>query len=215
MKRIITIALAVALASVATASASILVYENTFSHRGEYRDMKKLGDGKGCKKSWRDKKTLGFSLRGSAQCLLKSPVEGDDEQPNQIVETLGKVSKKTEKKARENAYIGVTVRASKREGYELRVYPKRRDWKFLRNGKKVEAGHTNKIGRVGRQNKLHISVQGSRVKLKANKQELLKYRDRKPKDVGGRQTGVTFGGKGKKVKIKGFFDNFKVAVPAP
>ena len=110
----------------AVALADISVYKTSFSTRSEYASVQRLsGDSSACKRSWRKKKSVGVLVKGGeADCALSTPVEGDSKQPDHTIKATAVVTKNTDKKVREDVYVGVAVRASGRGGYELRVFPK-------------------------------------------------------------------------------------------
>ncbi len=220
MKRIVVIStLLVALAAAGFAHGAISVFKTSFSDRADYRSIEKLsGNAKNCGRSWREKSSLGVSVRGGKEdCALSSPVEGDSKQPDHIVKAIAKVTKRTDRKVREAAYVGVTVRANRKEGYELRIFPKTRRWQFLKSGEVLEEDRDKRIEGLAKKNRLEISALGDSVTVKVNGKRLAGIKDKDAEQVGGRKTGVTYGDRksSKKAKVKAFFDKLKVQVPTP
>lgn len=206
------------LGATAIATAGISVYKSSFSSRGQVKELEKLsGKGKKCKRDWRDKSTYGVTVKGKVDCAVSTPVEGDGKRPDHIVSVVGKVTKATDKKVRETTYVGVTVRANRKEGYELRVFPKRRRWQLLKSGEVLQQNRNKVIEGLAKKNRLQISVEGDTVSAKVNRRKLASVRDRNAEQVGGRKTGLTFGNRksAKKAKGKAFFDKLKVQVPVP
>lgn len=220
MKRIaLTTALISVLIAATAASGAVSVLKNSFSTRSEYSSVKKLaGSSKSCKRSWRNKKALGVLVKGGeADCALKTPVEGDAKRPNLIVKAAAKVTKDTDKKVRETVYVGVSVRSDRREGYELRVFPKPRRWQLLKSGEVLAEDREKKIGGIDEKNKLEISAIGSTVTAKVNGKRLNEFKDKNAEQVSARGTGLTYGDRKKSKKAEGVavFDNLKVQVPTP
>ena len=219
MKRIaLTIAVLSVLATATAASGAISVLKTSFSTRSEYSSVKKLPGSPGaCKRSWRNKKSLGVLVKGGAtDCGLKTPVEGDAKLPNLIVKAAAKVTKETDKKVRDSVYVGVSVRADRREGYELRVFPKSRRWQLLKSGEVLAENREKGIGGLDEKNKLEISAIGSTVTAKVNGKRLNELKDKNAEQVKARGTGLTYGSrkKAKKAEGVGVFDNVKVQVPS-
>jgi hypothetical protein len=220
MKRLILIATVLAaLAVAAFAQAGISVYKTSFSSRADYKSVSGLVRSSGaCDREWRNKSALGVKVKGGpADCVYVTPVEGDSKQPDQIVKVIGKVTKGTKDKVRENVYVGVTVRANKKDGYELRVFPKPRRWQLLKNGDVIAQDRDKRIEGLAKKNRIEIQAVGSTVTAKINGKRMKQLKDKKAEQVGGRKTGVTFGDRKdtKKAKGEGFFDKLKVQVPAP
>ncbi|KAA0267062.1 MAG: hypothetical protein EDQ89_11925, partial [Acidobacteria bacterium] len=133
-KRIaLTATILAALAVAVPAFAGITVYSNSFKAKSSYKAItKQSGKGKRCKREWRKKSALGVAVKGGKQnCALKTPVAGDSAQPDLIVKALAKLTGRTDKAARKGAYLGVSVRASRKDGYVFRVIPKARKWELL------------------------------------------------------------------------------------
>jgi hypothetical protein len=220
MKRLILTATVLAvLAAAALAQAGISVYKTSFSSRGDYKSVETLVRSSGaCDREWRNKEALGVTVKGGpADCLFVTPVEGDSKQPDHIVKVIAKVTKGTDKKVRETTYAGVTVRANKKEGYELRVFPKPRRWQLLKNGDVVAQDRDKRIEGLAKKNRIEIQADGGTITAKINGKRMKQFKDKDAEQVGGRKTGVTFGNRRdtRKAKGEGFFDKLKVQVPVP
>lgn len=220
MKRLLLIAtLVVALAVPASAGAGISVFKTSFSSRADYRSIDKLsGNRKKCKRAWRKKSSLGVIVKGGKQdCGLSTPVQGDGPQPDHIVKAVAKVTKRTDKKLRESSYVGVSVRASRKESYELRIFPKARRWQLLKSGEVLKRDRDKRIEGLAKKNRLQISAIRDTVVAKVNGKRLASFHDQNAEQVSGRKAGLTYGArrKARGDKMKGFFDKLKVQVPAP
>jgi hypothetical protein len=159
-----TILIAVALAALAGAAlagaAGITVFKTSFSSRAEYRAMRELsGPHKQCKKNWEDKTAVGVVVKGGpVDCTLSSPVQGDAPQSNQIVRVVAKLNKETDDKVKKSVFVGVIVRASRKEGYELRVFPKGKRFELLKSGEILAQGREKAIEGVAKKNRLEIEA---------------------------------------------------------
>ncbi len=219
-KRIaLTVTIIAALAAAVPAFAEIAVYKNTFNSRSDYHAITKLaGKKKKCKRNWRDKSALGVTVKGGKQvCQLKTPVEGDSPQPDLIVQVETKVTKATEKAARKGAFVGVTVRSSRKDGYMFRVIPKAHKWELLEDKVVVDKGEAKAVKGIKKMNVLEIRAKRSIIVGKVNGKTMVSYKDPSPADVQGTGTGLAYGNK-RKVKKKeavAFFDKLKVQVPNP
>lgn len=221
MKRLLTImVLVIALiAAVAASAAGITVLKTSFDNRAEYEAIRGLsGSPKQCKRDWRDRSALGVRVRGGpTECAVSTPVQGDADQPDQIVRVVAKVNKETDDKAKKTAYVGVIARASRAESYELRVFPKARTFELLKSGEVLEDGREKAIEGLAAKNRLQIDAIGATVTAKVNGTEVGSFRDEDAEQVEGRQTGLSFGNRGraKKAQVVAVFDKLKVQVPVP
>ncbi len=219
MKKLALIAIAAVAAALATTAmgANITVFKTSFSSKSDFKSIKRLsGPGKQCKRDWRNKSALGVTSKGGkVECAVSTPVSGASAQPNQIVRVVAKVNKDTDKKVRKTVYVGAVIRASRKESYELRIFPKTRRFQLLKSGEVLDADRVRAIDGFAKKNRLQIGVQGSTVVAKVNGTKLASFRDKDADQVGGRQTGLSFGNSGKSKKGHGvaFFDKLKVQVP--
>ena len=221
IKRIaLTATILAALAAVAVpAYAAITVYKNSFSSKADYAAVtKQSGKAKKCKRNWRKKSALGVSVKGGKQnCALKTPVEGDSLRPDLIVQVDAKVTAKSQKATRKSAYVGVSVRSSRKKGYVFRVFPKTRRWELLKNRVVVQKGDDKAVKGMKKVNKLQISAKSDKIVGKVNGKAQVEYKDPATDEVDGLGSGLVYGIK-QKVKKKeavAFFDKLKVQVPNP
>ena len=221
IKRIaLTATILAAVAAIAVpAFAAVTVYKNNFSSKSDYASVtKQSGKKKKCKRNWRKKSALGVTTKGGKQnCALKTPVESDSVRADLTVQVVAKVTESTEKAARKGAYVGVSVRSGRKEGYVLRVFPKTRKWELLKNRVVVEKGDDKVVKGMKKKNKLEISARGDRIIGKVNGKKQVSYKDPAPDEVKGLGTGVVHGisQKVKKKNAVAFFDKLKVGVPKP
>lgn len=220
-KRIaLTVTILAALAVAVPAFAGITVYSNNFKAKSSYKAItKQSGKGKRCKREWRKKSALGVAVKGGRQsCALKTPVAGDSTQPDLIVKALAKLTGRTDKAARKGAYLGVSVRSSRKHGYVFRVIPKARKWELLENGVVVEKGTDDAIAGIKKKNVLEIRARGKKISGRVNGEAVVSYDAPDPAQVKGTGTGLVYGNKHKvkgKKKAVGFFDDLAVQVPNP
>lgn len=218
IKRIaLTATILAALAVAIPAYAGITVYKNSFSSKADYAAVtKQSGKSKKCKRNWRKKSALGVTVKGGKQnCALKTPVESDSVRADLFVTVDAKVTESTQKAARKGAYLGVSVRSSRKEGYVFRVFPKTRKWELLKNRVVVEKGDDKAVKGMKKVNQLQISSNGDTIVGKVNGKTQISYRDPAPDEVEGLSTGLVYGisRKVKKKKAVAFFDKLKVGVP--
>jgi hypothetical protein len=205
------------LALTATAVAGVSVYKNPFDKRAEFKQIRKLQGGGKCGKSWKGKKSFGVVVKeGRRNCSFRTPVEGDRKQPDHAIQAVAKVLKKTHKKVRSSVYAGLALRANRKSHYEVRIYPKGRQWQLLKSGLEVDSGKNSAIAALNKKNRIRLAVTGDTVLAKVNGTKLATFEDQSPKEVSGRKTAVTFGSEAKSKKDGlGVFDKVKVLVPDP
>lgn len=212
----LTTAAVCALIFASVALAKVTIYENEVNGKSGFASLKEFA-GKNCKKSWRKKQSLGFTVDGGrTECSWKLPIEGDSNQPDHTLQALGKVANGTDKKAKEQSFVGLRIRANRKQGYEMRIYPKPRRWEFLRNGKVVEAGTERAIGAIGKKNLMRLASEGNTVVPRINNVELTTFKDPEADGVGGRKA-LLVSGVGQKTRkdATGFFDQIKLILPNP
>ncbi|HKJ35795.1 MAG TPA: hypothetical protein VKA36_04440 [Solirubrobacterales bacterium] len=218
MKRLIAATIvALALAFAASAVANVLIYQNGFGKKRDVQRVSKLQGGGKCKSSWKGKRALGLRVnKGNKNCLFRTPVEGDSKQPDHTIQALGKVLKKTNKKVRDKVYVGVALRANRRSGYEIRVFPKGRRYELLKNGDAVRKGKNRDIKPLDKRNQIRLGVSRNTVVAKVNGKRVAKFTDKAAEEVSGRKTAVAFGSEAKANKDGfGIVDKIKVFVPTP
>lgn len=220
MRRLIlTSAFIVVLAAAAASGAGITVFKTSFQSRADYESIRSLsGPHKQCKKNWREKSSVGVLVKGGpVDCTLSTPVQGDSAQPDQIVRVVAKLNKDTDDKVKKSVYVGVVARASRKESYELRVFPKARRFQLLKSGEVLKQGREKAIEGLAKKNRLQIDAIGQTITGKVNGKPVAKLKDKDAEQVGGRQTGLSYGDRDKSKKGQGvaFFDKLKVQVPVP
>jgi hypothetical protein len=170
MKRLIPpTVLALALALAAGAIANVVIYQNNFSKKKDFKRIERLQGGGKCKGTWKGKKAFGTRVNGgSRECLFSTPVEGDSKQPDYTIQAAGKVLKKTNKKVRDKVYVGVAGRANRKSAYEVRVFPKGRTFALLKNGEEVAGGKNKSIAELDKRNLIRLSIDRGTVVAKVN-----------------------------------------------
>ncbi len=209
---------AISLALAGTAFASVLIYKNGFGSRSDFKQIGKLAGGKACKKSHKGGKVFeGHVKKGGKECLFTTPVEGDRNQPDYTVQAEGRVLKKTDKRIRSKVYVGVAARANARSAYEIRVFPKGRQYALLKNGAEVSSGKNKAIKALDEKNKIRLSVDRGSITARVNGKSLADFDDESVEEVRGRKTALAFGSEGRSKKKEGFvrIDRVKVFVPNP
>jgi hypothetical protein len=209
----------------AGAGALVLLYKNSFSSRGEYNQLGlSVGSKKTCKKFWRGKNTFGVKVkRGPIECAYRTPVSGDADRPDHDVSADARVAKSTEEKIQKNVFVGVTVRANKDAGYQLRVFPKKQTWELRRRptgtGFPIASqGKDETINPVGKKNTIRVRMFGDVLTASINGKKVVNnFNDPNPtSEVKGRRTFVSLGNtKQKKGQAAGFIDNVEVRIPNP
>lgn len=218
MKRLIPLLVAAfVLAFAGAAVANVLVFQNNFGKQKDVKRMKKLQGGGKCKSNWKGKQAFGVRVNsGNRDCLFRTPVEGDAKQPNYTIQAAAKARRKTHKRVQNKVYIGLAARANRKSAYEIRVFPKPRKFRLLKNGQNIARGTHKAIKPLNRNNLLRLSVERGVVTAKANGKRLAKFNDRAAEEVVGRKTALAFGSEAKANKPGiGVFDNIKVFVPSP
>ncbi len=219
---IISVSVAVATLVVsALAWGVVRVYNNDFSSRTEFREIRKLTGGKQCKKAHEAGERFATSAEGGPkECIYRSPVQGDGSGPDQEVEAKVKLNKATSSKIRKRVYLGVGVRAAKRAGYQLRIYPQRQKWELHRTGGGdgfPVQGKLGKIKKAGKSNELRLRAFGNKVSAWVNGDRVVKAMvDRDAAEVDGQLTTLLIASTKKTGKrAKGSFDDYVVKVADP
>src|SRR5262245_15813810 len=133
LKLIATLGMLALLLCVGTAAASVVIYNNPFKSKPQFREVKKFNGTKGCKRFFGGKKGFGVEVKkAKLQCDFRTPVTGDAKEPDHEIEASAKLLDSTSKAARKGAYVGVALRADKSSRYELRVFPEQRRWQLKR-----------------------------------------------------------------------------------
>jgi hypothetical protein len=221
----LTVALAGAIlltVALASALASVSVYDNNFSSRAEFKEMIKSGGGKRCDRSYRRKaKSLLVSIKRSPTvCSFRPPVQGDAALPNYDVKLDGKVLKKTAKSLRGGAFIEIDVRVGGGGvGYYLHVYPKSKRFELQRGPRAAGfpvKGKSNAIKTINERNQLRLVAAGAKITAYVNGKEIASVEDDNPGQVSGEKIRFAAGSdKKKKGVVAATFKKVTVAVPDP
>ena len=212
-------ALALGLAAV-VALAGVTVYKNNFSSRAEVREVKRV-EGKHCDRRWRKKaKSVRIEVtRGPERCGYEPPVQGDSDRPDHIFQATGKLLKQTSRRARGGAYVAVAVRAGKKSGYELRIFPARKKYQLRRDpsGDGFPAkGSSSAIKGVNKPNVLRLKAVGDKVSAQVNGSKLAAVTDSSASRVRGRKVEVAVGHKRRSGRaVIATLDDLKLQVPKP
>jgi len=214
----VTAALTLGVAAVAV--GLVPVYENGFSSKDEFRQIDKLSGGSSCTKFHEKAKRFGVAVDGgSTKCIFRTPIEGDRPGPDHEVEAKVKVNKSTSSKIRKQVYGAVGVRAGKKVGYELRVFPKRQRWEVHQTPNSSGfpfKGTLEKINGVGKQNRLNLSAFGNRITAKVNGTKVLSRVDENAARVSGRIVTLVAAIEKKTNKAaRVTFDSVSVKIPNP
>lgn len=219
--RTLTAATALALGATAgVAAAAVLVYENDFSSRADFKQIDKQEGGKDCKRFGRKQKAYGVEAKeGPVRCVYRTPVQGDAKEPDHEVEAKAKVLKKTAKGVRRDVYVAVGARSGE-SGYQFRVFPATEEWEVERkpDGEGFPVmGKERKINGIGEKNRLRLQVFGNKVTAAVNGEKVAdEVADPRPGDLNGRKTTFALGhGKKTENEALALFDNVKVRVPNP
>jgi hypothetical protein len=148
-----------ALALAASAGAAAIVLKSySFSTLSDVKNMKHT-NGRHCTKSWALHRAFGISVgRNTVQCTYRTTVAG----PSLDISATGRMLSSTPKAIRTKTFISVSVRHGSNSGYELQVFPKRKEYKLFRRFKGGRAlvdngsGTLSRINGVGQRNKLRL-----------------------------------------------------------
>ncbi len=217
-------AVTVLVAFAGTAGALVFLYKNAFSRKDDVNQMRlEVGNKKTCSKTWRGKKSLGISdKKGPVECGYRTPVTGDADKPDHDLSVTGKVGNSTAKGIQKHVYLGVSVRAAKDKGYQLRVFPGKQEWELRRKpsttGFPIKSdGKDKDIKPIGKANTLRLRAFGDIITASINGKKVVDdIKDSKSGDVTGRRTLITLGNSKKsKDKASAFFDNIAIRLPNP
>lgn len=222
LKLSLGLAVCAVFAFVASASAVVYVYKNTFGSKGAYKEVDQTSGGKKCDRQYSsDSKAMRVEMRGKTFCEYSPPVTGDEDQPDHEIVMDGRILDATPKNVRDEAYLAVRARVGDGTWYEFRVTPKGRQYRFTRepaggaSGLPI-TGSDNKIKPIGENNKLRLRVTGNDATAFVNGKSVESYNDPNPGQVTGRK--VAFGvGSTKKANPGPVarFTSIKVGVPTP
>jgi hypothetical protein len=215
---------AVALAVLAAvAFANVTVYKNDFSTKREAKELRRA-EGSKCVDRWSEHgKAEEIKVKkGPDTCGYRPPVQGDDNEPDHDFRAKLKISKKTPKKLRPDAFVAISVRSGKTAGYELRVFPRGGDCSLRRKPGSgafpvdctaMANGHVNG---TGHRNELRLRAFGNQIKAWVNKTVVAELPDTNASEVNGRKLEVAVGNTKKTDRdVIGQVDDLKLQVPKP
>jgi hypothetical protein len=214
-------ALALCGALAATALGFVNVYVNPFSKRGEVRQVSLVKGGKHCDRDFLKKRgVMEVNVKsGPGACIYKAPVQGDSSRPDHRFEAQGRILKSTNSRIRDDAYLSIAVRVGGGDRYELRVFPKGRDFVLRRQpgGAGFPAnGSNSEIGTPGQLNKLRLTVIGNRVRAHVNGAEVADVTDANANSIKGRKVEFGVGTQANTGKdTDGNFTKLTLSVPDP
>ncbi len=152
-------AIAIGLVLAASAgAAAVLLKSYSFSSLSDVKNMKFVG-GKNCTKSWASHRAFGISVgKNTLECSYRTTVAG----PSLDISATARMLSATPKAIRGKTFVAVTVRRSSNSGYQLQVFPKRKEFKLFRRfkgGRELVpngSGTLNRINGVGQRNKIRL-----------------------------------------------------------
>jgi hypothetical protein len=215
-------AAAVIAVAAATALAGVTVYKNTFSRKGDAKELRH-SQGKHCKRSFakRQGKLRIDVTKGPDACGYRPPVAGDTDGPDHNFQAKAKFLGGIPKGVRKNSYAAVAVRSGRSSGYELRVFPVRHRFRLVRSpsgggGGFPAKGTSSAIKGFRKPNVLGLKAVGSRVIARVNGTKVARATDNNAAQVGGRKVEVTIGnGKRTRKTVSATLDDLRLQVPSP
>lgn len=219
-------ALAVALGLVAALAASafafVNIYKNSFGSKPAYKEVVRVGTGsKACHRSWNEKREImRVDLgKGPAVCTYKPPVQGDGPEPDHRFDADGRILKSTAENVRDEAYLTLAVRVGGGKRYELRVFPKGKDFELRRQPNDAgfpDTGSDPAIGKIGKLNRLRLLAEGNQITAFVNGTLLANVNDANASQLEGAKLEFGVGSEAdSKKNTVGTFDKLKLAVPDP
>jgi hypothetical protein len=208
-----------AMASVALGFVDI--YQNGFNNRPQFREVKALGGGNKCDREHKEKRgVMEVVVRdGPRACSFKPPVQGNQSSPDHRFDAAARIIRDTPKALRKDAYLAIAVRVGGGARYQLRIFPKDKEFDLRRkpNGAMFPvAGPNSAVKGMGKLNKMALIAEGNRVRAIVNGTELADVTDPNPNEVNGRRLDFGVGTlKDTKKNTLGNFDRLSVGVPNP
>jgi hypothetical protein len=206
----------------AAALAFVTIYKNNFTSKSAYKEVVRVGGGqKACQRDWSEKRERMVIELGKAPgaCIYKPPVQGDGPQPDHRFDADGRVLKKTGDNIRDEAYLSIAVRVGGDKRYELRVFPKGKDYQLRRqpNGPGFPMnGPSPAIGGIGQQNRMRLLVDGNQVSAFVNGTPVANTVDANASELPGAKVEFGVGNNDdSRKKTVATFDKLKLAVPDP
>ncbi len=215
-------ALVLALCGALAASAFgfVDVYKNPLKKTSQYRELKKAGKGSRCSRAFSKKRgVMEITVESAPKvCGFKPPVQGDTAKPNHRFDAVGRIKKTTNSNIRDDAYLTASVRVGGGKRFELRVFPKGKEFSLRRQpgGGSFPVNGTNPaIGGIGKQNVLRLTAEGDNIKAHVNGALVGDVTDAGG-DVIGRTLEFGVGSAANSQKdTHGNFDRMKLSVPDP
>jgi hypothetical protein len=205
----------------ASALAAVQIYSNGFKSRQSVKELKAAEAGKRCERRWSKKRDqLRVTLkRAPGVCTYKLPVQGDRPRPDYRLEAKGTITKGTAKNLRDEAYLTVSVRVGGGNRYELRVFPKGRQYVLRRQpsaGGFPASGTSPEIRKIGKRNRVLLAATGNELRAKVNGATLATVTDGNASQLDGRKLefGVGSDADSKRDTV-GAFTKVAVSVPNP
>ena len=206
----------------ASALAFVTVYKNNFNSKAGYKEVVRVGGGqKACSRDWNQKREIMAVELGKAPavCTFKPPVQGDNSQPDHRFDAEGRILKKTAENIRDEAYLSIAIRVGGGNRYELRVFPKGKDYQLRRQptGAGFPMNGSNPaIGGIGQRNLLRLLAEGNQISAFVNGTPVATTVDPNANEIAGAKVefGVGNNADGKK-NTAATFDKLKLAVPDP
>ena len=206
----------------ASALAFVTVYKNNFNSKPGYKEVVRVGGGKkACSRDWNQKREIMAIELGKAPavCTFKPPVQGDAPRPNHRFDADGRILKKTAENIRDEAYLSIAVRVGGGNRYELRVFPKGKNYQLRRqpNGTGFPMSGSNPaIGGIGKLNRLRLLAEGNQVTAHVNGTQVATTVDPTANDLSGAKVEFSVGNNGDGNRnTAATFDKLKLAVPDP
>jgi hypothetical protein len=196
------------------------VYFNDFSTHAKGHQLTGA-QGTHCDKTVAKGSLLVTVKQGPEVCGYRLPIEGEARKPNHDLQARMKVLRKTPRKLRRNAYVGLEVRTGGGTDYELRVFPKGHRYVIKRIPKAKGSGfpvsgQNNAINPIDKWNTLELQAFGHVVKAWVNGSKLAEVSDSKPTDVRGRRLEVDVSsGRRTDKDVFARIDNVRLSVPTP
>ena len=190
--------------------------------KAAYKEVVRVGHGsKACDRSWNEKREIMRIELGKAPgaCTYTPPVQGDAPQPDHRFDVAGRILKNTADNIRDDAYLSIAIRVGGGKRYELRVFPKGKEFQLRRQPSGAgfpNNGSNPAIGKIGKLNQLRLRAEGSQVTASVNGTQVASVNDGDPGQLSGAKVEFGVGNVGNSKKdTLATFDKLKLAVPDP
>ena len=208
-------------ATTSVALGFVDIYKNGFGSRANYREVKAVGGGSHCDREHKRGRGLMEVVvkDGRRACQFKPPVQGNQSKPDHRFDGAARIIRDTPQALRADAYLFLAVRVGGDARYELRVFPKDKEFQLRRKPDGAMfpvAGPNGAVKGMGKLNKMALIAEGDRVRAIVNGTEVADVTDPNPNDVIGRRLDFGVGTlKDTKKNTVGNFDSISVGVPDP